>query len=61
MITYFVNSTTERGKVWTVTHWPELDKFSCTCPSFKFGKLGHECKHILEKRKSLNINKNGKL
>ena len=48
-----VKSMTDSSKSYKVTHFPEEDKWVCTCPSYVFNPEGFECKHIKVVKDSL--------
>jgi hypothetical protein len=62
MNTYRIKSENDPNKFYLVRHYPETNKFVCIieatgklCPSYAFGKLGFECKHIQEAKKQITI------
>ena len=55
--TYEVRSKSDPMKKYTVTFFPEGNKWVCTCPSYIFHAENFECKHIVEIKKSLETDK----
>lgn len=62
MKTYRVKSESDPNKFYLIKHFPETNKFVCTieatgklCPSYAFGKVGFECKHIKEAKKLVAV------
>jgi len=58
---YRVKSETNPKNMYEVRHFEESNKFVCAieatgklCPSYVFGKVGFECKHITKTKKYLN-------
>ena len=53
---YRVSSETDKGKKYIVRYFPQSGKFVCECPSYTFGKIGTQCKHIKKVLKYLKQN-----
>jgi len=58
--TYKTKSETDSNKTYLVRHYLETGKFVCLveatkkpCPSYTFGRVGFECKHIKRLKKYL--------
>ena len=50
---YRVTSETDEKTKYIVKYFPQTDKFACECPSYIYGKVGYECKHIKKTKKYL--------